>query len=141
MVNSSLSRSLVVIAVTLSDSVQAPKKDQKDEDEEDKAFKAKQKADAAAMKDAKDKGLSPYSFVQMHSSSLCSNQRYSIVLMLAAEVHNHLQDGHQGVESRSKSITLLSLETDPPADQARSSLGYSHSHILLSLCPHIFPPI
>jgi len=28
----------------------------KDEDEEDKVFKAKQKADAAALKDAKDRG-------------------------------------------------------------------------------------
>ncbi|KAH8829623.1 translation machinery associated TMA7 [Flagelloscypha sp. PMI_526] len=36
---------------------QAPKKTQKDEDEDDKAFKEKQKADAAALKAAKDKAL------------------------------------------------------------------------------------
>ncbi|GAB1521676.1 hypothetical protein RhiTH_004773 [Rhizoctonia solani] len=32
--------------------LKAPKKDKKDEDEDDKAFKAKQKAEAAALKDA-----------------------------------------------------------------------------------------
>ncbi|KAG8689758.1 hypothetical protein FRC11_000772 [Ceratobasidium sp. 423] len=32
--------------------LKAPKKEKKDEDEDDKAFKAKQKADAAALKDA-----------------------------------------------------------------------------------------
>ncbi|KAF8666669.1 hypothetical protein RHS04_09621 [Rhizoctonia solani] len=32
--------------------MKAPKKDKKDEDEDDKAFKAKQKAEAAALKDA-----------------------------------------------------------------------------------------
>jgi len=35
---------------------QAPKKDKKDEDEDDAAFKAKQKADAEALRTAKDKG-------------------------------------------------------------------------------------
>ncbi|KDQ13138.1 hypothetical protein BOTBODRAFT_146264, partial [Botryobasidium botryosum FD-172 SS1] len=36
--------------------LKAPKKEKKDEDEEDKAFKAKQKADAAALKDAQARG-------------------------------------------------------------------------------------
>ena len=36
--------------------MQAPKKDKQEEDEEDKAFKEKQKADAAALKAAKEKG-------------------------------------------------------------------------------------
>ena len=35
---------------------QAPKKDKKDEDEDDAAFKAKQKAEAEALRAAKDKG-------------------------------------------------------------------------------------
>ena len=35
---------------------QAPKKEKKEEDEEDLAFKAKQKADAEAVKAAKEKG-------------------------------------------------------------------------------------
>lgn len=42
-------------------SVQAPKKDKKDEDEEDKAFKARQKAEAAALKEAQAKGTFPKS--------------------------------------------------------------------------------
>jgi translation machinery associated TMA7 protein len=35
---------------------QAPKKDKKDSDEEDAAFKAKKKAEAEALKAARDKG-------------------------------------------------------------------------------------
>ncbi|KAJ7074339.1 translation machinery associated TMA7 [Mycena amicta] len=37
--------------------LKAPKKDKKDDDEEDAAFKAKQKADAEAIKAARDKAL------------------------------------------------------------------------------------
>lgn len=40
----------------LTETVQAPKKDKKDEDEDDLAFKAKKKADADALKAARDKG-------------------------------------------------------------------------------------
>ncbi|CAE6427521.1 unnamed protein product [Rhizoctonia solani] len=36
--------------------LKAPKKEKKDEDEDDKAFKAKQKAEAAALKDAQARG-------------------------------------------------------------------------------------
>jgi hypothetical protein len=37
-------------------SIQAPKKEKKEEDEEDKAYKEKQRAEAAALAKARDKG-------------------------------------------------------------------------------------
>jgi len=37
--------------------LKAPKKEKKDDDEEDKAYKAKQKADAAALKEAQGKAV------------------------------------------------------------------------------------
>ncbi|KAF5391840.1 hypothetical protein D9757_001679 [Collybiopsis confluens] len=46
--------------------LKAPKKEKKDEDEEDKAYKDKQKADAAALKAAKDKASKGESDLSLH---------------------------------------------------------------------------